>query len=86
MTAGTAILSERRSRCAYFESAAPGGTPPASPRTALAAASDLCAVDRDRGVYYYLGDTPDGTTLVGIDTATGAELCSRAVPQLKSSD
>ena len=56
---------------------------PAAPLTELAAAGDLCAVDRNNGVYYYLGDTASGTTLVGVDTATGAKLCSQPVPALK---
>ena len=44
------------------------------------ATGDLRAVDTKRGVFYFLGDTHAGTTLVGQALADGALVCAGAVP------
>ena len=46
--------------------------------TELAGMGDLCTVVGN--IIYYLGDTGRGAILVGIDTRTGEEACSVAVP------
>jgi hypothetical protein len=48
----------------------------------LAGTGDLCAVDTSLGVWYYLGDTTAGTTLVGLSTADGSEVCSSTITSL----
>jgi len=48
----------------------------------LAGTGDLCAIDKATGVFYYLGDTSAGTTLVGLSTEDGSELCSSTVTSL----
>ena len=48
----------------------------------LAGTGDLCAVDTNLGVWYYLGDSSAGTTLVGLSTADGSLLCESAVTSL----
>eukprot|EP00939_MAST-03C_sp_MAST-3C-sp1_P002575 g2575.t1 len=40
--------------------------------------SDLVAIAH--GVLYYLGDTMDGATLVGINVTDGSKACSRVIP------
>ena len=47
---------------------------------AMTATGDLRAVDKKRNIYYYLGDTHAGTTLVGLDLTTGNLSCSSVVP------
>ena len=47
---------------------------------AMSATSDLRAVDSKRGVYYFLGDTHAGTTLVGLKLRDGAQVCAGTVP------
>lgn len=42
--------------------------------------SDLNAADENVGIYYYLGDTSAGTTLVGIDMKSGEQACSGPIP------
>jgi hypothetical protein len=49
----------------------------------LAATGDLRAVDPKRGIYYFLGDTSAGTTLVGLSLKDGTQTCKKTVPQLK---
>eukprot|EP00757_Euglenozoa_sp_SAG-D1_P018094 gene18094-5724_t len=44
---------------------------------------DLNAADESAGIYYYLGDTPAGTTLVGIDMKTGTQACSGTIPLIE---
>ena len=56
-----------------------GFEPNASSPIQLAAAGDLYAVDAKRRVYYYLGDTPAGTTLVGLSLDGGAVVCVQPV-------
>lgn len=56
-----------------------GFEPNASSPIQLAAAGDLYAVDAKRRVYYYLGDTPAGTTLVGLSLDDGAVVCVQPV-------
>ena len=49
----------------------------------LAATGDLSAIDATRGVYYFLGDSwngTQGTLLVALSLKTGAELCRRQMP------
>lgn len=48
----------------------------------MAGTGDLCAVDKALGVWYYLGDTSAGTTLVGLSMDDGAEVCASVVPSL----
>ena len=49
----------------------------------LAGTGDLCAIDEALGVWYYLGDTSAGTTLVGLSTIDGSEVCSSTVASLR---
>ena len=53
------------------------------PHTELASTGDLCAIDSSLGVFYYLGDTSSGTTLVGLSVADGSEVCSSVVSSLE---
>jgi hypothetical protein len=46
----------------------------------LAACGDLRAVDTKRGIYYFLGDTSAGTTLVGLSLKDGTQTCKRTIP------
>ena len=41
---------------------------------------DCRAIDSKRGLYYYLGDTHAGTTLVGLSLQTGTPKCQSTVP------
>lgn len=41
---------------------------------------DLRAVDTSRGVYYFLGDTHAGATLVGLQLTDGAQVCKQVIP------
>ena len=50
---------------------------PIMPETAT---GDLRAIDKKRSTYYFLGATHGGTTLVGIDMASGSVACSSVVP------
>ena len=52
-----------------------GFEPNASSAIELAATGDLCAVDTTRRMYYYLGDTERGATLVGLSLDDGTERC-----------
>ena len=45
----------------------------------LSGTGDLCAVDAARSVYYYLGDTSEGTTLVGLNLKDGSLACTSLV-------
>ena len=56
-----------------------GFEPNASSAIELAAMGDLCAVDSARQMYYYLGDTERGATLVGLSLTDGSERCRSAV-------
>ena len=47
---------------------------------AMTGTDDLRAVDTKRGIYYFLGDTGAGTTLVGLQLSDGAQVCSGTVP------
>jgi len=48
--------------------------------TQEAATGDLRAIDKKRSIYYFLGDTHAGATLVGIDMSSGSVACSSTVP------
>lgn len=52
-----------------------GATLPADSGT-----NDCRAIDSKRGLYYYLGDTHQGTTLLGLDLKDGSVQCSGTVP------
>lgn len=45
-----------------------------------AGTGDLRAIDKTRSIYYFLGDTQAGTTLVGVDMNSGSVACSSTVP------
>ena len=47
---------------------------------ALSGTDDCRAIDSKRGIYYYLGDTHQGTTLVGLSLQDGSVKCSNDVP------
>ena len=53
------------------------------PLQAGCAAGDLRAIDKKRQIYYFLGDTSSGTTLVAVNLTNGAQVCSKSVTQLK---
>lgn len=46
----------------------------------LAATGDLGTVDTKRNLFFYLGDTTAGTTLVGLSLTDGTEACTQTVP------
>lgn len=56
------------------------GDPMGPDHGAMGATSDLRAVDTKRGVFYFLGDSHAGTTLVGQALADGALVCAGTVP------
>lgn len=47
---------------------------------ALSGTDDCRAIDSKRGLYYYLGDTHQGTTLVGLSLHDASVKCSSTVP------
>ena len=49
------------------------GAPLGPDNGAMTGSDDLRAVDEKRGIYYYLGDTGMGATLVGLSIANGTE-------------
>lgn len=50
------------------------------PITQETGTGDLRAIDKKRSIYYFLGDTHAGATLVGIDMTSGSVACSSTVP------
>jgi hypothetical protein len=56
------------------------GAPLGPDNGAMTGSDDLRAVDEKRGIYYFLGDTHAGATLVGLQLADGAQVCGGAVP------
>jgi len=44
------------------------------------ATGDLGTIDSKRGIFYYLGDSSLGTTLVGLSLKDGSMACSTAIP------
>ena len=48
--------------------------------TVLDGMGSLSCVDPGRRIYYYLGDSSEGTTLLGIDLSTGVEVCKGPIP------
>ena len=51
-----------------------------APHSELDGMGDLSTIDPQNKIFYYLGDTSDGTTLVGLNLETGAEVCRGAIP------
>jgi hypothetical protein len=51
-----------------------------APHRAMAGTGDLGVIDQRRRVFYYLGDTSEGTTLAGVSLADGSEVCNCSVP------
>ena len=56
------------------------GSPLGPEHGAMTGTDDLRAVDTKRGIYYFLGDTHAGTTLVGLQLTDGAQVCAGSVP------
>ena len=52
------------------------------PITEAAATGDLSAVDDKRGLFYFLGDTSSGATLVALNLSTGAKVCSNVISDI----
>lgn len=48
------------------------------PLNVLSGSDDLSAIVN--GVYHYIGDTPSGATLVGVNITTGNTTCLRTLP------
>ena len=56
-----------------------GGTGSYNALSALSATGDLSAIDSEAGLFYFLGDTAGGTTLVAVSLESGLEVCSSQV-------
>jgi hypothetical protein len=54
------------------------------PHSELAGTGDLGTVDTKHNLYYYLGDTYQGATVVGLNLADGTKACSASQMQLRT--
>ena len=52
---------------------------PGKPAEVLFGTSDLVAAVPKHGLFYFLGDTSGGATLVALNLTTGAEVCSKTI-------
>ena len=76
---GLALASNSPATFALVQLDAAGqGTQIGPSHSELFGESDLVA--SANGIFYYLGDTSAGTTLVGLNLTNGVKVCSKAVP------